>query len=118
MASWYQQLDNAGDASEVVAIARDYLATWTPEEIARLPDACRPGRIRAAADLIYLHECAVDAFRNMRESGEALKALQLLTGFLVRANLKLVQLAGRDDASEPGPPVKASPKRGSNPRDS
>lgn len=118
MSSWHQQLDEAGDAAEVIAVARDYLATWTPEEIARLPLSCRPGRIRAASDLVHLHECAVDAFRATRESGEELKALQMLTAFLVRANLRLVQVASREDAAPPdAPPRAAPPKRQSKARD-
>lgn len=32
MLVWYQQVDNAKTAAEVVAIARDYLATWSPHE--------------------------------------------------------------------------------------
>src|SRR5947207_490175 len=63
MLSWFQQMDKARDAGEVVDIARDYLATWTPGELARLPRGCRPGRMRAPSDIEYLHACAVDAYR-------------------------------------------------------
>ena len=44
-AAWFDLLAAATTPDEVVHIARDYLATWTPEEIAALPRACRPPRI-------------------------------------------------------------------------
>jgi hypothetical protein len=42
--AWFDLLASASTPAEVVNVARDYLATWTPEEIARLPRACRPPR--------------------------------------------------------------------------
>lgn len=97
MLSWYQQLDSAQDVAGVVAISRDYFATWTPEELARLPRGCRPGRVRAPSDLEDLHACAVDAYRTTRASGDELKALQLLTSFLVHASQRLAQLKPPED---------------------
>ena len=41
---WFDQLASAGNPEEVVRVAREYLATWTPEELARLPQSCRPPR--------------------------------------------------------------------------
>ena len=119
MLSWYQQLDKAVDAAEVVAIARDYLATWTPEEISCLPQECRPGRIRAPADLVELHECAVEAFRSTRDGGAELKALHLLTSFLVHANLRLVHLnaEGPDERGGADTPPGGGPTRLSKQRD-
>jgi hypothetical protein len=115
MLSWFHQLDGATSPAEVVAIARDYLATWTPEELARLPRACRPGRVRVAEDIDEMHSCAVDAYRTTRASGDELTALQLLTSFLVRASLRLAQLRAPGDgaafeASATSPPRHLSTK--------
>ena len=112
MGSWFQQLDDATSAGDVVAIARDYLATWTPQELGRLPRACRPGRVRAPEDIEELHSCAVDAYRSTRASGDELTALQLLTSFLVRASVRLADLSGEQeapiDASAANPPSRLS----------
>jgi hypothetical protein len=35
-------------------IVRDYIATWRPEELARLPEECRPGRPSERADVSYI----------------------------------------------------------------
>ena len=94
MISWLHQLERATTLDEVVAIARDYLATWTPEEIARLPRDCRPGRLREPEDVEELHSCAVDAYRTTRASGDELTTLQLLTSFIVRASQRIASLRG------------------------
>jgi hypothetical protein len=119
MLGWFQQLDKASHVAEVVDIARDYLATWTPEEVALLPRTCRPGRVRDPADIEEMHACAVDAYRGTRASGEELKALQLLTSFLVRASMRLVQLraSGGDDPPPEPPGATIPPKRLAKARD-
>jgi hypothetical protein len=110
MISWLRQLEAATTLDEVVAIARDYLATWTPEELARLPRACRPGRLRKPEDIEELHICSVDAYRVTRASGEELTALQLLTSFIVRASQRIAQLRGASEVeravSETNPGLK------------
>src|SRR5690349_3807175 len=50
---WFDLLAAAGTPEEVVRVARDFLATWTPEEIARLPADCRPPRtLRFAEEVV------------------------------------------------------------------
>lgn len=48
---WQPHLAAASTEPEVVAVVRDYLATWSPDEIARLPQECRPGRIKDGEDV-------------------------------------------------------------------
>jgi hypothetical protein len=111
MISWLRQLDSATTLEEVVAIARDYLSTWTPEELARLPRGCRPGRLREPEDIEELHSCSVDAYRTTRASGEELTALQLLTSFIVRASQRVAQLRGDAEAERAVSETNPGPKR-------
>jgi hypothetical protein len=92
MISWFAQLDNAQSGPAVVAIVRDYLALWSPEEIALLPPAVRPGRVRDASDVAELHARLVEEYRNTRASGDPLAALQRLTGFFARASVRIAQV--------------------------
>src|SRR5688572_11513145 len=48
---WRNLMREALQEQEVVGLVRDHLARWTPEEIARLPEECRPPRIRDAEDV-------------------------------------------------------------------
>jgi hypothetical protein len=66
--AWFDLLAGASAPAEVVRIARDYLATWTPDEIAALPRDCRPPRslkfpeeiVDYAFELVKAH-CDADA---------------------------------------------------------
>jgi hypothetical protein len=84
MTSWIGQIENAHSTDEVVAIVRDYIALWSPEEIAALPVPVRPGRVRDEADVADLHDRLVEAYRTTRASGDALATLQRLTGFMAQ----------------------------------
>lgn len=48
---WRGVIRAAASEAELVSITRDYLACWSPEEIARLPVECRPGRVRDGQDI-------------------------------------------------------------------
>jgi hypothetical protein len=103
MPTLFHQLDRALRISDVVAITRDYIARWTPEELARLPRSVRPGRIRDEVDVVELHARLVEEYRTTRLSGDELAALQRLTGFMVQAALRIGKLGGGTDAGEARP---------------
>jgi hypothetical protein len=48
---WQNQLQEAASLTDVVRVARDFLASWTPEELASLPKECRPGKLVDAEDI-------------------------------------------------------------------
>ena len=92
MISWYRQVDSAKSSLEVVAVARDFMASWSPHDLARLPDACRPGKLRDEIDIENLHGLLVDEYRDTRASGEKLESLQELMSFFVRASMRIAEL--------------------------
>lgn len=111
MIAWYHQIDDAKSPLEVVAITRDYLASWTPRELARLPAACRPGKLRDEEDIELLHSRLVDEYRNTRASGEELSSLQQLTSLLVRASIRIAELRdGPSPGGSSGPAKSAAPR--------
>jgi len=117
MVSWFRLLESARNSLEVVGITRDYIATWTPEDIARLPAAVRPGRIRTERDVEELHGLLVEEYRRTRSTGEALEALQKMTSFMVRASIRVAELSnepirGGGDAGDGSadPPRDAAPR--------
>jgi hypothetical protein len=90
--SWFSQIDRSRSVGEVVATARDYVATLTPDDLKLLPPDCRPGKLRDEADIEALHATLVEAYRSSRATGKELETLQRLTSFVVRASIRLSEL--------------------------
>ena len=108
MLVWYRQIDNAKSVIEVVAVVRDYLASWGPREISLLPEGVRPGRMRDDQDVAFLHGKLIDEYRGTLATGDELDALQRITSFLVRATIRIAELreAQTTPAPAPAPPSK------------
>jgi hypothetical protein len=104
MISWFHMLESARSSLQVVSVARDYLSEWTPEELARLPERCRPGKLRDEQDIEDLHSRLVEEYRNTEASGEELATIQQLTSFLVRASIRIAELENSPLGGGPGDP--------------
>jgi hypothetical protein len=115
MTSWFARLDRAKSISETLSVARDFLAEWTPSDLAMLPQSCRPGRMRDEQDVEAFHACLVEAYRESRATGAELDALQRLTSFMVRVAMRLSELAvdsgssGGSSGPAGGPGLSAAP---------
>ena len=48
---WRDLIALSPNEDAVVQVTRDYLRSWNPDELARLPAPCRPGRIRDGEDI-------------------------------------------------------------------
>jgi hypothetical protein len=116
MVKWFRQIDSSATVSDVLFTVREYIATWTPEDLALLPASCRPGRMRDPQDVAELHGSLVDEYRVSRATGDELKRLQEMTSFVVRASIRLAELGfdsgpTTDGSENPGdvPSRSASP---------
>ena len=113
--TWFSRIDRAKSVPELISVVRDFMATWTPSELALLPERCRPARVRDAQDVESLHLLLVDEYRGSRATGVELDALQRLTSFVVRTAIRLSELApppsDAPGGSSPGGPVKSAASR-------
>src|SRR5258708_38866133 len=50
---WHRQLEGSETVKGIVSTLQDYLATLTPEDLARLPENCRAVRVKGDDDLEY-----------------------------------------------------------------
>ena len=99
----------AGTKRELVEVAREYLATYSPREIARLPEECRPARIKSIDDVFYWHQRLVDVyFASVVGASVSSEYQELLTFFLaaVRRAAELGAAGGaspaEDGVNDPG----------------
>ena len=97
--TWQHRLDAARGVDEVVAAARDFLAIFTPFELASLPGGCRP-----PAKLVDADDVSTYAFELVRfecaERDETAQLVHKLARFFSHASMRLAQLTARDPVAE------------------
>jgi len=91
----HRQLDHAVSAAEVVALARDYLASFTPYDLAALPDVCRPpGKLYDAEDVTtYAFDLVRHDFE--KEPERVARLVHQLAGFFSYASVRLSEIQAR-----------------------
>jgi hypothetical protein len=93
--SWQERLDDCMSCGEVVAVARDFLATFTPYELALLPEAVRP-----PAKLYDSEDLTPYAFELVRrdcdrDPPEVAELVHKFAQFFSYASVRLAQLQSR-----------------------
>jgi len=100
--SWSHRLATSSTEAQVVDVARDFLATFSPYDLARLPESCRPGRIVDANDV---NELAFILVRHDHDDSLGTpRAIHRLTTFFGNASLRLSELMAEQRAHEIIPP--------------
>jgi hypothetical protein len=96
---WRNLILSSTHEEEVIELVRDHLARWTPEEIARLPEECRPPRIRDAEDISrWAFELAsTHCAQTVRPDDEPL--LDRMLEFVTQAAVRLSALSAEPPAS-------------------
>ena len=87
--TWQERLDDVTSEPEVVDVARDYLATLSPEEFASLPEALRPGKIVDANDITTY---AFDLVRKECHDEGVQHLVQRLGHIMSRASIRLSEI--------------------------
>ena len=66
--TWRDHLVLAATPERVLAVAQDFLATWSPEELASLPAACRPPARFAVPEDVVLYTFTLVDYRLKQDS--------------------------------------------------
>ena len=100
---WVHVIESAETEHDVVLAVREYLAMWGPQELARLPAACRPGKITDGediTDLAYrLSRCHLDFSGALDDR----ILLERLMSFVSHAGTRVSRICGHAPAREADP---------------
>jgi hypothetical protein len=98
--SWQERLAAATTEAEVMHIARNFLAQFSPFEIAQLPEPCRPRKLVDGNDLT---EYAFDLVRHRCDDGVGAEyAAHRLSSFFSGATARLSQILHERSRREAG----------------
>jgi hypothetical protein len=90
-AVYLRKLRSAPSEEEVVRLVREFIAEWRPEELAQVPDACRPPKIRDGEDIA---DCAFNLTRSRMEGDASNPLLAEMETFFAQACVRLSELEG------------------------
>lgn len=88
--AWRHSLDAAGDAHDVIASLRDFIASFTPYEIESLPPRLRPGKLLDAADV---NGYAFELRHHVVEHEDSAALVRTFSDIFAYAAARLSQLA-------------------------
>jgi hypothetical protein len=94
--TWQMLLQAAGDDAEVVRVARDFVASFTPHEIELLPRECRPTKLVDGGDIAtYGYDLAMHRWD---EENASTPVVQAFARFFADASERLAQIGRRKGA--------------------
>lgn len=100
--SWNKEIRAARNWQELLALARDFVAKLTPEEVVTLPPTCREIRIKGNDDIYFWHERLAEEFFARASRGDPTRAHRDLLDFFTMAAERASEIAG-DAPASPAP---------------
>jgi len=89
---WHGQLDACATVDEVLTLVRDYIATLTPQHLARLPQQLRPGRVKGDDDIEYWTYKLAHARGPLGEEPVDAELLQDIFNHFLHASVRLLRI--------------------------
>ena len=96
--SWQGRLEQAETETQVVMMVKDFIASFTPEEMNRLSKECQPGKFFEAEDVnsysftLMRHTCGDDP--------ATAELVHKLANFFANASTRLSQIMARPNVYE------------------
>ena len=100
MTNWHDRIDDIEDQDDLLALARDYLASWSPEVLAMIPEQARPTQVKGTDDLAYWHQRLVDCYCTGAAKGRESELVRDMLQFFAFALQRAAELRGVPPISE------------------
>jgi hypothetical protein len=100
MLQWHRKIEASEDLDALLAVARDFLASFEPEDLATVPSQGRPTQVKGIDDLAYWHQRLVDCYCTGSAQGEGWEHVRSLLHFFAFAIQKAAELRGQPPIGE------------------
>ena len=91
---WAHVIESSVTEHDVVLAVREYLAQWSPEELARLPAGTRPGKITDGEDITDLAYRLSRAHLDFTGSPADIRQLERMMSFMGHAGAQVSRICG------------------------
>lgn len=99
--SWNKEIRAARNWQELLALARDFVAKLTPDEVVTLPATCREIRIKGTDDIHFWHERLAEEFFARASRGDPSHAHRDLLDFFTMAAERAAEISRIAGAEDP-----------------
>jgi hypothetical protein len=93
--SWHDRIGLARNPATLVELARDFVAIWTPAELAQIPESCRPARMKDIGDIHHCSERLATEFVRLAQAGESAEGLDAMVAFFQKCSEQAATLGVR-----------------------
>lgn len=100
MKAWHHELLQPLNERGLVSLANDFLACWTPADLAVLPSACRPPRMRTLEDLHHWRHVLADAYCGGAVHGHDIDPFRRMLSFFISASDRAREIQAARGARE------------------
>lgn len=97
MDNWHQRIEDAASPLDLVCVARDFLTSWSPQDLGMVPEHARPQRVKGVDDIAYWHQRLVDCYCSGAAQGAECAKVRDMLQFFAFA----VQRAAEIDSAPP-----------------
>jgi hypothetical protein len=94
---WFDQLAATSTPEDVARVARDFVATWTPQELAQLPRSCRPGSLKFPEEVV---DYAFTLVRTHVDGQSENAAISRMATFFAEASWRVAAAMSAREAEE------------------
>lgn len=100
MENWHQKIEDADTPLDLVCVARDFLTSWSPAELALVPEPARPRRVKGVDDIAHWHQRLVDCYCGGSAQGAEWAKVRDMLQFFAFAVQRAAQIDGAPPISE------------------
>jgi hypothetical protein len=100
MMNWHPAIQSCETPDELLSVARDYLASWEPEELAIVPSQARPTQVKGIDDIAYWHQRLVDCYVTGGARGQGMEEVRSMLHFFALAAQRAAELRGVPPSGE------------------
>jgi len=92
MTSWNSRIYQVDNTMDLLSVARAFLDSWEPQELALLPENARPQRLKGIDDIHYWHQRLVDSYIQIRLSDDEREKVREMLHFFAFAVQRSAEL--------------------------
>jgi len=94
MKSWNSRIYDVDNPMDLLAVARDFLDSWEPDDLALVPEYFRPQRIKGLDDIAHWHQRLVDCYCTVRLRNEEREKVREMLHFFAFAIQRAAEIDG------------------------